>query len=52
MKRVIFAASAFLSAAVLVATAQTGLDPAKLLNPGTDSWPSYNGDYSGAATAR
>ncbi len=24
-----------------------GLDPAKLLKPGTDSWPSYNGDYSG-----
>jgi alcohol dehydrogenase (cytochrome c) len=26
---------------------QSGLDPAKLLAPGTDSWPSYNGDYSG-----
>src|SRR5215207_7837836 len=24
-----------------------GLDPAKLLKPGTDSWPTYNGDYSG-----
>ena len=24
-----------------------GLDPAKLLTPGTDSWPTYNGDYSG-----
>jgi alcohol dehydrogenase (cytochrome c) len=24
-----------------------GLDPAKLLAPGTDSWPTYNGDYSG-----
>jgi len=23
------------------------LDPAKLLSPGTDSWPSYNGDYTG-----
>ena len=23
------------------------LDPAKLLKPGTDSWPNYNGDYSG-----
>ena len=27
--------------------AQAPLDPAKLLNPGTDSWPTYNGDYSG-----
>jgi len=24
-----------------------GLDPAKLLAPGTDSWPTFNGDYSG-----
>ena len=24
-----------------------GLDPAKLLQPATDMWPSYNGDYSG-----
>ena len=23
------------------------VDTAKLVNPGTDSWPSYNGDYSG-----
>ncbi|MCU1294882.1 MAG: Pyrrolo-quinoline quinone [Bryobacterales bacterium] len=23
------------------------LDPAKLLNPSTDTWPTYNGDYSG-----
>jgi alcohol dehydrogenase (cytochrome c) len=34
-----------LSAAVLAG--QGGLDPAKLLKPGTDSWPTYNGDYSG-----
>ncbi len=24
-----------------------GLDPQTLLKPGTDSWPTYNGDYSG-----
>src|ERR1700692_4953509 len=24
-----------------------GLDPAKLLTPPTDPWPTYNGDYSG-----
>jgi len=39
--------SGFVSAAVLVGSGQTGLDPAKLLKPGIDSWPSYNGDYSG-----
>src|SRR5579863_9368367 len=27
--------------------AQGGLNPAKLLAPPTDSWPTYNGDYSG-----
>ncbi len=31
----------------LFATAQ-GLDPAALLKPPTDTWPTYNGDYSGA----
>ena len=40
------------SMAVLALTAatlaqQAGLDPAKLLTPGTDSWPTFNGDYSG-----
>ncbi|MGH9453385.1 MAG: hypothetical protein ACRD2O_05390, partial [Terriglobia bacterium] len=24
-----------------------GLTPAALLNPATDTWPTYNGDYSG-----
>jgi len=32
---------------ILVSAQGGGLDPAKLLNPGTDSWPMYNGDYSG-----
>ena len=27
--------------------AADGLDPAKLLQPPTDTWPTYNGDYSG-----
>ena len=26
---------------------QAVLDPAKLLQPPADSWPTYNGDYSG-----
>ncbi|MDQ6698870.1 MAG: acido-empty-quinoprotein group A [Acidobacteriota bacterium] len=29
------------------ALAAQSLDPAKLLQPPTDSWPTYNGDYSG-----
>jgi alcohol dehydrogenase (cytochrome c) len=47
MKRVALLACALASAFVLTGDAQSGLDPAKLLNPGTDSWPGYNGDYSG-----
>jgi alcohol dehydrogenase (cytochrome c) len=30
-----------------IAHAQTPVDAGKILNPGTDSWPSYNGDYTG-----
>src|SRR4051812_27875446 len=30
-----------------VLSAQGGLDPATLVRPGTDAWPTYNGDYSG-----
>ena len=42
------AACLALTAATMVALgAQEGLSPAKILNPGTDSWPTYNGDYSG-----
>ena len=26
---------------------QTGLDPAEILKPLSDSWPTYSGDYSG-----
>jgi alcohol dehydrogenase (cytochrome c) len=35
-----------LSLGPAVASAQ-GLDPAALLKPPTDTWPTYNGDYSG-----
>src|SRR5690348_2185927 len=41
MKRLLFA---IFSAA---AFGQGSLDPAKLLQPPTDAWPTYNGDYSG-----
>lgn len=40
------AAAAMLSVLPAVMPAQ-GLDPALLLKPATDSWPSYAGDYSG-----
>jgi alcohol dehydrogenase (cytochrome c) len=33
--------------AAVTAQTKSGVDPAKLLNPGTDGWPGYNGDYSG-----
>jgi alcohol dehydrogenase (cytochrome c) len=33
--------------ALSAAFGQGALDPAKLLQPPTDSWPSYHGDYSG-----
>jgi alcohol dehydrogenase (cytochrome c) len=43
--------SAFIAALVITLSspviAGEGLDPAKLLQPPVDSWPTYNGDYSG-----
>jgi alcohol dehydrogenase (cytochrome c) len=35
------------SSIALSGQAPRGLDPQTLLKPGTDVWPSYNGDYSG-----
>ncbi|HEY0264667.1 MAG TPA: acido-empty-quinoprotein group A [Granulicella sp.] len=47
MKRVLASISAlFLGIALLPAQSQS-LDPAKLLKPATDSWPTYSGDYTG-----
>ncbi len=46
MKQFIFFLSAAVAAAVLAAQAQ-GLDPSRLGKPAIDSWPTYNGDYSG-----
>ena len=31
--------------------AAQGLDPAALLKPPADSWPTYHGDYTGQRTA-
>ena len=41
------ALASLVSAALLSAQSALRLDPAKLLAPPTDSWPTYNGDYSG-----
>jgi alcohol dehydrogenase (cytochrome c) len=38
---------AFIILALAVCLPAQELDPSKLLNPGTDSWPTFNGDYSG-----
>jgi len=38
---------ALLMAAVLPVFAADGLDPALMLKPPTNTWPTYNGDYSG-----
>ncbi|MGH9647880.1 MAG: acido-empty-quinoprotein group A, partial [Bryobacteraceae bacterium] len=46
MKKILL--GAFLCASTLVAVlVAQALDPAKLLQPPTDSWPTYNGDYTG-----
>src|SRR3954469_6181984 len=34
------------------APAAQGLDPATLLNPPADSWPTYHGDYTGRRHSR
>jgi alcohol dehydrogenase (cytochrome c) len=47
MKRLVVLVACGIAAATLLVRAQGGLDPKTLLNPGTDSWPTYNGDYSG-----
>jgi len=41
------AVAALLLASLATLSAQRGLDPALLLKPPTDAWPTYNGDYSG-----
>jgi acido-empty-quinoprotein group A len=37
----------FVAAIHVSSVAAQGLDPAALLKPATDTWPTYNGDYSG-----
>ena len=45
MKRAAIALA--LTATVTLSAQQTGLDPAEILKPLSDSWPTYSGDYSG-----
>ena len=40
------------SVASAVLTGQTRLDNGRLLKPGTDSWPTFNGDYTGLTVNR
>ena len=47
MKRLSLLAVLITCSAGLLAQGPPGLDPAKLLKPDSDSWPTYNGDYSG-----
>ena len=47
MRRVALLACVLTAAIVAGLSAQGGVDEKKLLNPGTDSWPGYNGDYTG-----
>jgi alcohol dehydrogenase (cytochrome c) len=46
VRRLLIAASVALGPIVLAAQGR-GVDPADLLKPLTDSWPTYSGDYSG-----
>src|SRR5258707_6474810 len=43
----ILAAALILAPALLTGQGQGGLDPASLLKPLGESWPTYSGDYSG-----
>jgi alcohol dehydrogenase (cytochrome c) len=46
LKKLLITASLFASPILLSAQGR-GLDPAKLLKPLADEWPTYNGDYTG-----
>ncbi|MEN3336819.1 MAG: hypothetical protein V7647_495 [Acidobacteriota bacterium] len=47
MRRVALLACVLAAATAAALSAQGGVDQKRLLNPGTDSWPGYNGDYTG-----
>jgi alcohol dehydrogenase (cytochrome c) len=45
--KLLLAATFLLSASILTGQGSRGVDPADLLQPLKDSWPTYSGDYSG-----
>ena len=47
VRSVVVLASAAGCGALLIAQSPQGLDPAMMLKPPVDSWPTYHGDYSG-----
>jgi alcohol dehydrogenase (cytochrome c) len=47
LHKLLLAAPFLLSPAMLMAQAAGGVDPADLLKPLKDSWPTYSGDYTG-----
>jgi alcohol dehydrogenase (cytochrome c) len=47
MRNVALLACALACAGALSGSAQSGVDANLLRSPGTDSWPGYNGDYTG-----
>src|SRR5438094_4201046 len=47
LKRFVLALSLFAAPAMLIAQGQVGLDPAAILKPLGESWPTYSGDYTG-----
>jgi alcohol dehydrogenase (cytochrome c) len=47
LRKLILAAPLLLAPALLMGQEPSGLDPADLLKPLRDSWPTYSGDYTG-----
>jgi alcohol dehydrogenase (cytochrome c) len=47
LRRLVLVASFVMAPVLVVGQAQRGLDPASLLKPLADSWPTYSGDYTG-----
>ena len=47
IKKLLITTSLVLAPALLTGQGQGGLDPAQILNPLSDSWLTYSGDYSG-----
>src|SRR5262245_43039294 len=47
LKKLMLTASLTVVPALLVGQGQGGLDPASILKPLGDSWPTYSGDYTG-----